>query len=105
MVYLYAAELFPTVLRNSGVGSSSMCARIGSIIAPIVGGYLGEISTAIPVSIFATCSFVAGIVTLFLPETKGRNLPDTLEEGRQFGKGENAFTSCCSKSKSNGDSN
>lgn len=35
-VYLYAGELFPTVVRNIGVGTASMIARIGSmVICPI----------------------------------------------------------------------
>ena len=37
MVYQYAAEIFPTVVRNAGVGSSSCFSRFGSIIAPFVG--------------------------------------------------------------------
>ena len=37
MVYQYAAEMFPTVVRNIGVGSSSFFSRIGSILAPFVG--------------------------------------------------------------------
>lgn len=35
-VYLYSGELFPTVVRNVGVGSASMNARIGSMIAPFI---------------------------------------------------------------------
>ena len=36
IVYVYAAELFPTVVRNVGVGSASMCARIAGLIQPQV---------------------------------------------------------------------
>lgn len=33
VIYIFSAESFPTVVRNSGVGASSMCARIGGIVA------------------------------------------------------------------------
>ena len=35
-IYLYSTEVFPTVVRNIGVGTGSIFARIGSIIAPYI---------------------------------------------------------------------
>ncbi len=34
VVYNYSAEIFPTVVRQTGTGFSSVCARIGSLLAP-----------------------------------------------------------------------
>ena len=36
LAYQYSAEIFPTVVRNAGIGSSSCMARVGGIIAPFV---------------------------------------------------------------------
>lgn len=35
-IYLYSTEVFPTVVRNIGVGTGSICARVGSMIAPFI---------------------------------------------------------------------
>jgi len=37
MVFVYAVEIFPTVIRNVGLGSASVWARVGGIIAPYIG--------------------------------------------------------------------
>lgn len=84
MVYVYAAEIFPTVVRNVGVGSASMCARVGSIIAPYIGRELSRKSPAAPVIIFGVTSVLAGLVVLLLPETRNTKLPDTILEGEEF---------------------
>uniref|UniRef100_A0A669CJC9 Solute carrier family 22 member 13b n=1 Tax=Oreochromis niloticus TaxID=8128 RepID=A0A669CJC9_ORENI len=34
--YVYTAELYPTVLRQNGVGLNSMCARVAGIVAPLI---------------------------------------------------------------------
>jgi len=46
VVYVHASELFPTEVRNVGVGSASMCARVSSMAAAYVGGPLVSRSTA-----------------------------------------------------------
>jgi len=35
-VYVHSAEIFPTVVRNAGMGSSSAVARVGSMLAPYI---------------------------------------------------------------------
>jgi hypothetical protein len=84
-VYLYAGELFPTVVRNIGVGSASMLARFGSMSAPFVAGFATEIHFLPPV-IFGVVPLIGAVLTLFLPETQGFPLPETIEDGEAFGK-------------------
>ncbi|XP_037082089.1 organic cation transporter protein-like [Pollicipes pollicipes] len=85
IVYVFSAEVFPTVLRTTGVGSSSMCARFGSIAAPYVAIYGGEAYKHLPVIMFGVTSILAGLLALLLPETKGKSLPDTVAQGEVFG--------------------
>ena len=37
IIYVFSAELFPTVVRNVGVGSGSFWARVGGVVAPYIG--------------------------------------------------------------------
>ncbi|XP_004921746.1 organic cation transporter protein [Bombyx mori] len=79
-VYLYAGELFPTVVRNSGVGLASTVARIGSMVAPFV-ATLGHTSAWLPPLAFGIVPLIGAGLCILLPDTRGKKLPDTLEEG------------------------
>ncbi|KAH3727337.1 hypothetical protein DPMN_053269 [Dreissena polymorpha] len=36
IIYVWSAELFPTLVRSSGMGSSSMMARVGGMVCPYI---------------------------------------------------------------------
>ncbi|XP_063696923.1 organic cation transporter protein [Culicoides brevitarsis] len=80
VVILHTAELFPTEVRNSAIGTSSAMSHIGSISAPYVVDFLGIIAWFIPTTICAVTAIGAGTLVMFLPETKGKDLHDKIEE-------------------------
>ncbi|KAF0303185.1 Solute carrier family 22 member 3 [Amphibalanus amphitrite] len=97
IVFVYGAELFPTDLRNSGIGMSSAAGRVGSIIAPFIIS-LGGSSQVLPMTIFGMLSLIGAFITVFLPETYGENLPDTIEETESFGKDQSlCFIPCLNR--------
>ncbi|XP_052827138.1 organic cation transporter protein isoform X3 [Octopus bimaculoides] len=90
IIYNYTTELFPTVIRNTILGLSSCFGRIGSMAAPyilVAGGQMkSKFGVGLPVIFFGIFSIIAGLLSLFLPETKGCSLPDTFEEGENIGR-------------------
>ncbi|XP_078339711.1 organic cation transporter protein-like isoform X3 [Crassostrea virginica] len=91
-IYVLSAELFPTAIRNVGMGSSSSWGRVGGMIFPfiadtadLVGGRSG---TALPLSIFGGACLLAALLTLILPETLHQMLPETIEDGKNFATGQ-----------------
>ncbi|XP_059554330.1 organic cation/carnitine transporter 2 [Myotis yumanensis] len=79
MVYVYTAELYPTVVRNMGVGISSMASRLGSILSPYF-IYLGAYDRFLPYILMGSLTILTAILTLFLPESFGIPLPDTIDQ-------------------------
>ena len=37
VAYIYTVELSPTILRSNAMSTSSICARVGGVIAPFIG--------------------------------------------------------------------
>uniref|UniRef100_A0A4W4FTW5 Solute carrier family 22 member 6 n=1 Tax=Electrophorus electricus TaxID=8005 RepID=A0A4W4FTW5_ELEEL len=78
-VYLYTGELYPTVIRQTGMGFCSTMARVGSMAAPAF-LILDEVFPALPSVVYGGSSLFAGIVAFMLPETISTPLPDTIED-------------------------
>lgn len=84
-VYVFTTEQFPTPVRNVGLGASSMMARIGGILAPYI-NVTADIWRPLPLVILGALSFLSGLLSLYLPETLNKKLPETIQEGERFGK-------------------
>uniref|UniRef100_A0A3Q3ILV8 Solute carrier family 22 member 6 n=1 Tax=Monopterus albus TaxID=43700 RepID=A0A3Q3ILV8_MONAL len=82
IVYLYTAELYPTVMRQNGLGYSSFMARIGVSVSPLI-SLLEEVWLPLPSTIFSLLAFAAGLTASFLPETQNMHLPETIEDVEQ----------------------
>ncbi|XP_044536068.1 solute carrier family 22 member 6-like isoform X4 [Gracilinanus agilis] len=78
-IYLYTGELYPTAIRQTGLGVGSTMARVGGIVAPLV-KLMGEQMPLVPPIIYGSIPMLSGLVALGLPETRNRPLKDTVEE-------------------------
>lgn len=84
VIYVWGSELFPTDIRGSAMGLQSICARAGAMLAPAVASLGDKNHTGLPLLVFAMPCIIAGLWTLFLPETRGQPLPDTIADvGRE----------------------
>ncbi|KAM8835970.1 organic cation/carnitine transporter 2-like [Synchiropus picturatus] len=79
LLFAYSAELYPTCLRNTATGACNSVARLGSCISPFL-FELRHVNKFLPYIILGTLSMVSAAAMLFLPETYGRPLPDTVEQ-------------------------
>lgn len=93
VIYNYTAELFPTVLRNTALGIGSMCARLSGALTPMI-LLLDSLNPRVPATTFGMIALVSGFLSLYLPETAGQPMPETLEDGEKFGLGDTCFTTC-----------
>jgi len=92
IVYVYTAEMFPTVIRNQAVGTCSLVARIGGITSLLL-DLLKVYWLPAPVFIMGIVATTAGALAVFFPETLGEKLPETMDEA--FRIGENSDRGFC----------
>ncbi|XP_077461752.1 solute carrier family 22 member 7-like [Stigmatopora argus] len=76
---LYSSELFPTVIRQNGMGYNSALARMGVAIAPLI-LLLDEVWQQLPQLILCSSAALGAIMASTLSETRNRCLPETIED-------------------------
>lgn len=91
VIYNYTAELFPTVVRNTALGIGSMCARFSGALTPLI-MLLDSLNPKVPAVLFGFVALVSGFLSLYLPETVNQPMPETIEDGENFGKHDTCFT-------------
>ncbi|KAL2077662.1 hypothetical protein ACEWY4_027166 [Coilia grayii] len=91
-VYVYSTELFPTVIRNMGLGVTSMASRIGSAVSPYI-AYIGSYNKILPFILMGAICLFSGGLSLLLPETKGEKLPELISQVKPL-------QCCCYKTRS-----
>ncbi|XP_012267392.2 carcinine transporter-like [Athalia rosae] len=81
----HTAELLPTPVRAQGVSLIHIFGIIAHSVAPYIVD-LATFWTGLPMLSLGIISIIAAIIILYLPETVGQQLSQTLEEGENFGK-------------------
>nr|XP_046273613.1 solute carrier family 22 member 7-like isoform X2 [Scatophagus argus] len=82
IVVLYTSELYPTVMRQSGLGYCSFMALIGVSVSPLI-MVLEEVWLPLPSLAFSLLAFAAGLSACSLSETQNACLPETIEDVEQ----------------------
>ncbi|XP_075554170.1 solute carrier family 22 member 7-like [Dermacentor variabilis] len=85
-LFVYTAEVFPTVVRGAGYGGATVCGRLGVLVAVAV-RYVVRLDP-LAKDVFALLlvslgTFTFGLLALLLPETNVLRVPDTIEEAEQ----------------------
>ena len=89
--YVQSIEMFPTCVRNSGLGLSAFISGLLTLPAPQV-AHLGTIDRRIPYAVIAAIALFAAFTASLLPETLGSPLHETITSAAEFGKKQKYFS-------------
>lgn len=79
-LHLSLTELYPTPIRNTATGFVNTLGRIGSAVAPQI-LFLSSIWPPLAYLTYGCLGLVAFVLyTIYIPETKGQKLPETMPE-------------------------
>jgi len=76
---MFSGELMPTTVRAAGVGSCSLVSKLGGALAGTV-STMADYHVVIPNILFASMALTSAALTIMVPETKGRPMPESLDD-------------------------
>ncbi|MPC14290.1 Solute carrier family 22 member 1 [Portunus trituberculatus] len=83
MCVIDSGEIFPTVIRNSGMGIVSVSSRIGGMLSPFI-LMLGDVMPNLQFTVLGLLTLLSGLLNLKLPETLGLAMPETISDVLAF---------------------
>jgi hypothetical protein len=88
-VFTYTAELYPTSLRSTGVGTASAMSRLAGFVTTFVAADLSVLTSGI---IYSLASYLAVVMLILIPyETLGRPMFNTLDDMLAYEKKEDGI--------------
>lgn len=85
IISCYTPEYLVTTIRSAGTGICSMFSRTGGVLAPFLLPLFNAYNWA-PGAILTFFCFICLLIIPVIPETKGRQLPNNIEEVMQWRK-------------------
>ncbi|XP_064638983.1 solute carrier family 22 member 15-like isoform X1 [Lineus longissimus] len=87
LLFVYCCEVYPTVIRNIGMSAMSFMCVLGGIISPQI-GLLSDFHVSLPYVVLGVLGVLTSVVMVaFMPETKGKPLPEELPPRRVVEEG------------------
>ena len=83
VIYLFTVELFPTTIRSTGFACCNIIARFAMIFLPTVMSS-GSTMVWLPATLMGIVSIAGALSTLLLPNTKGIELMEKLDDAEIF---------------------
>eukprot|EP00933_Yihiella_yeosuensis_P012605 TRINITY_DN1214_c1_g1_i1.p1 TRINITY_DN1214_c1_g1~~TRINITY_DN1214_c1_g1_i1.p1 ORF type:complete len:110 (+),score=12.59 TRINITY_DN1214_c1_g1_i1:208-537(+) len=78
-LYIWASENFPITVRTRCLTLQSLSGRLGCMSAPFVVD-IGKTSPTLAVMLFGVPCIIAGCLDMLVPETRGRELPNSFAD-------------------------
>lgn len=90
VLLIFTVELFPTSVRNSAISMVRQALVFGGVFSPMLAA-AGRENGFMSYGVFGLVIGLCGLFVVFLPETRGRAISDTMDEEEHKARGYSAM--------------